>query len=247
MKDVLRIYVLYHLESTSAFSAADAIAKHFDGLGMERDGVAYRVPVRFRSEAWDVSNRWRRGASFLTMQSTTPSFFSTTTLPRATWRPGTSMCKRPVPRCAQGTTSMFIFHFHARRRATVYPPMALRNTLANIDRSKICLTKRLARSGCCCIFCNGSAPTCDISAVPVSVLDHCSSVTPRRTATKRRGELSSTSTVGDRTCRWIHSMTPRNSCPARITRNASRMRSAQVRSLPSCQMFTTPGHGASSN
>jgi hypothetical protein len=53
MKDLLRIYVLWHPESAFGQAAADAIAKHFDGLGMERDGVAYRVPVRFRSEGWD--------------------------------------------------------------------------------------------------------------------------------------------------------------------------------------------------
>jgi hypothetical protein len=56
MKDLLRIYVLWHPESGFGQAAADAIAKHFDGLGMERDGVAYRVPVRFRSEAWDRSS-----------------------------------------------------------------------------------------------------------------------------------------------------------------------------------------------
>jgi hypothetical protein len=53
MKELLRIYVLWHPESAVGQAAADAISKHFDGLGMERDGVAYRVPVRFRSEAWD--------------------------------------------------------------------------------------------------------------------------------------------------------------------------------------------------
>jgi hypothetical protein len=56
MKDLLRIYVLWHPESALGQAAANAIAKHFDGLGMERDGVAYRVPVRFRSEAWDPSS-----------------------------------------------------------------------------------------------------------------------------------------------------------------------------------------------
>jgi hypothetical protein len=31
---------------------ADRISRHFDGIGMERDGVAHRVPVRFWSEPW---------------------------------------------------------------------------------------------------------------------------------------------------------------------------------------------------
>jgi len=56
MNDLLRIYVLWHPESAAGQRTADAIAKHFDGLGMERDGVAYRVPVRFRSEPWDSSS-----------------------------------------------------------------------------------------------------------------------------------------------------------------------------------------------
>lgn len=56
MNDLLRIYVLWHPESAAGQRMADAIAKHFDGLGMERDGVAYRVPVRFRSEPWDSSS-----------------------------------------------------------------------------------------------------------------------------------------------------------------------------------------------
>jgi hypothetical protein len=56
MKDLFRIYVLWHPESAFGQAAANAIAKHFDGLGMERDGVAYRVPVRFRSEAWDPAS-----------------------------------------------------------------------------------------------------------------------------------------------------------------------------------------------
>jgi hypothetical protein len=51
--DFLRIYVLFHPKSTAAGSYAESVSKHFDGLGMERDGVQYRVPVRFRSEAWE--------------------------------------------------------------------------------------------------------------------------------------------------------------------------------------------------
>lgn len=31
---------------------AERISRHFDGIGMERDGVAHRVPVRFWSEPW---------------------------------------------------------------------------------------------------------------------------------------------------------------------------------------------------
>jgi hypothetical protein len=56
MNDLLRIYVLWHPESAAGQRGADAIARHFDGLGMERDGVAYRVPVRFRSDPWDLSS-----------------------------------------------------------------------------------------------------------------------------------------------------------------------------------------------
>src|SRR2546430_16115553 len=56
MNDLLRIYVLWHPESDAGQRTADVIAKHFDGLGMERDGVAYRVPVRYRSDPWDSSS-----------------------------------------------------------------------------------------------------------------------------------------------------------------------------------------------
>jgi len=52
MTDILRIYVLWHPESTRGAALAARIAAHFDGLGMERDGVGYRVPVRFRSTPW---------------------------------------------------------------------------------------------------------------------------------------------------------------------------------------------------
>ncbi len=31
---------------------SERISRHFDGIGMERDGVAHRVPVRFWSEPW---------------------------------------------------------------------------------------------------------------------------------------------------------------------------------------------------
>ena len=52
--DTLRIYVLWHPQSDTCGQYAEAIAQHFDGLGMEREGVQYRVPVRFRSEAWET-------------------------------------------------------------------------------------------------------------------------------------------------------------------------------------------------
>ena len=58
MKDFLRIYVLWAPANDDATSKriADLIANHFDGIGMERDGVAFRVPVRFRSQPWDESS-----------------------------------------------------------------------------------------------------------------------------------------------------------------------------------------------
>ena len=52
MPDLLRIYVLFDAQSSKAEAYAEAVSQHFDGLGMERDGVQYRVPVRFRSEPW---------------------------------------------------------------------------------------------------------------------------------------------------------------------------------------------------
>lgn len=52
MTDYLRIYVLWAPGHDHAAEVAEGISRHFDGLGMERDGVAVRIPVRFRSEAW---------------------------------------------------------------------------------------------------------------------------------------------------------------------------------------------------
>jgi hypothetical protein len=52
--DFLRVYVLWDPASDDGGRLAVLVAKHFDGIGMERDGVAIRIPVRFRSEAWDV-------------------------------------------------------------------------------------------------------------------------------------------------------------------------------------------------
>jgi hypothetical protein len=50
MLDFLRIYVIWAPGSTGGDHIAELISKHFDGIGMERDGVAYRIPVRFRNE-----------------------------------------------------------------------------------------------------------------------------------------------------------------------------------------------------
>lgn len=52
MANVLCIYVLWHPQSAIGRELADRISGHFDGLGMEREGVQYRVPVRYRSESW---------------------------------------------------------------------------------------------------------------------------------------------------------------------------------------------------
>jgi len=53
--DILRIYVLWDPKSAHGERVASLIATHFDGLGMERDGVSFRVPVRFRTEPWTGS------------------------------------------------------------------------------------------------------------------------------------------------------------------------------------------------
>lgn len=52
MPDLLRLYVLFHPQSRTAADYAEAMSRHFDGLGMEREGVQYRIPVRFRSDPW---------------------------------------------------------------------------------------------------------------------------------------------------------------------------------------------------
>lgn len=53
--DILKIYVLWDPSSPHGARVANLIANHFDGLGMERDGVSFRVPVRFRTEPWSDS------------------------------------------------------------------------------------------------------------------------------------------------------------------------------------------------
>lgn len=51
--DLLRIHVIWADGSDDGARIAELVSKHFDGIGMERDGVAYRVPVRFASTPWD--------------------------------------------------------------------------------------------------------------------------------------------------------------------------------------------------
>ena len=52
-RDFLRVYVLWSHDSDEGRRVAELLVQHFDGLGMERDGVAIRIPVRFRSAPWD--------------------------------------------------------------------------------------------------------------------------------------------------------------------------------------------------
>lgn len=51
--DLLRIHVLWASGSAEGARVAALISDHFDGLGMERDGVAIRIPVRFASAPWE--------------------------------------------------------------------------------------------------------------------------------------------------------------------------------------------------
>jgi len=52
MIDLLRLHVVWDVKSSDGARVAERISRHFDGIGMERDGVAYRVPVRFASSPW---------------------------------------------------------------------------------------------------------------------------------------------------------------------------------------------------
>lgn len=54
--DLLRIHVVWADGSDESARIAEFVSKHFDGIGMERDGVAYRVPVRFAGTPWDNSS-----------------------------------------------------------------------------------------------------------------------------------------------------------------------------------------------
>ncbi|RWE79576.1 toll/interleukin-1 receptor domain-containing protein [Mesorhizobium sp.] len=61
MLDFLRIHVLWAAQSVAGKLTAELISRHFDGIGMERDGVAFRIPVRFRSDPWDNKSIRPRG------------------------------------------------------------------------------------------------------------------------------------------------------------------------------------------
>lgn len=52
MIDLLRLHVIWDERSAEGSRIAERLSRHFDGLGMERDGVAFRVPVRFASTPW---------------------------------------------------------------------------------------------------------------------------------------------------------------------------------------------------
>jgi hypothetical protein len=52
MIDLLRLHVVWDHQSIEGARIAERISRHFDGIGMERDGVAHRVPVRFASAPW---------------------------------------------------------------------------------------------------------------------------------------------------------------------------------------------------
>jgi hypothetical protein len=53
--DLLRIHVVWASGSAEGERVANLISDHFDGFGMERDGVAIRIPVRFVSAPWDAN------------------------------------------------------------------------------------------------------------------------------------------------------------------------------------------------
>jgi hypothetical protein len=57
MLDYLRIHVLWEDGSEEGARLAELISSHFDGIGMEREGVAHRVPVRFASAPWEPGSR----------------------------------------------------------------------------------------------------------------------------------------------------------------------------------------------
>lgn len=54
--DLLRIHVIWATGSNDGARVAEVLSRHFDGIGMERDGVAHRVPVRFASAPWDEAS-----------------------------------------------------------------------------------------------------------------------------------------------------------------------------------------------
>jgi hypothetical protein len=60
VEDFLRIHVVWADGSNDSAALAEIVSAHFDGIGMERDGVAFRVPVRFASAPWTPSGMPRQ-------------------------------------------------------------------------------------------------------------------------------------------------------------------------------------------
>lgn len=56
MIDLMRLHVVWDENSISGARTGERISRHFDSIGMERDGVTFRVPVRFSSEPWDIGS-----------------------------------------------------------------------------------------------------------------------------------------------------------------------------------------------
>lgn len=63
--DLLRIHVVWAAGSVDGERVANLISDHFDGLGMERDGVAIRIPVRLVSAPWDAGGTLPRQIDLL--------------------------------------------------------------------------------------------------------------------------------------------------------------------------------------
>jgi hypothetical protein len=61
MIDLLRLHVVWDQRSTEGTRIAERVSRHFDGIGMERDGVAHRVPVRFANTPWSAESSLPRG------------------------------------------------------------------------------------------------------------------------------------------------------------------------------------------
>ena len=156
MNDLLRIYVLWHPESAAGQRMADAIAKHFDGLGMERDGVAYRVPVRFRSEPWDSSSGSATPREILWDDAEHNAIVllhdEFTMRDVSMWDAYVRTARDAMGRRKNADISTSLFC--ARPSAAACHPTPRANTRGSTAGPPPCLTGPPGRNGCCCTRCN---------------------------------------------------------------------------------------------
>jgi len=138
MLDLLCIYVLWHPQSDACGAYAEAISRHFDGLGMERDGVQYRIPVRLRSAEWEKPGAPPRAIALDQAQHNAIVFLhdELTQIDSRVWNPYLDGIL--TARSARGVEKDCIIPFQMSADASPLPSLADRNIdFARLYRWKV--------------------------------------------------------------------------------------------------------------